>query len=235
MRPPRDVLLQDVVLQRAVQLRRIDALLLPHRDIERQQDGRRRVDRHRRADLVQRDPLEERLHVRQARYGHARAPHLARRQRMVGVVARLRRQVERHAQARLSVFEQVAIPRVRLLRRREPGVLPHRPHAPPVHIRLDAASVRVLARISERVRVLEPRKVLRRVDGADLHPGVRLEAVPPLPEPLLHRLERAVVPFLLAVGGHWLVVSGLSGYVAVARRIISSLGYAAMFKYLDSP
>jgi len=54
-------------------------------------------------------------------------PTLARGERMVGVVAHLRRQIEGDAQAADALREQVAIARVGFFRRGEAGVLPHRP------------------------------------------------------------------------------------------------------------
>ena len=56
------------------------------------------------------------------------------RARVVGVVAELRRQVERDREARLPLLEQVAVALVRLLRRREARVLPHRPRPAAVHV-----------------------------------------------------------------------------------------------------
>ena len=64
--PPRYVLLQYVVLDRPVELLGRDSLPSSDRDVERQQDGRRRVDRHRGADLGERYPVEQHLHVGQA-------------------------------------------------------------------------------------------------------------------------------------------------------------------------
>ena len=63
----------------------------------------------------------------------------------VGVVAHLRRQVEGDREAGLALLEQVVVALVRLRGRAEAGVLPHRPEAPAVHRRMDAARERVLA------------------------------------------------------------------------------------------
>ena len=57
------VLLEDVVLDRAAQLRPVDALLLADRDVEREQDRRGAVDREAGADRVERDAVEEDLGV----------------------------------------------------------------------------------------------------------------------------------------------------------------------------
>ena len=63
-------------------------------------------------------------------------------QRVVRVVAHLRRQVEGDAQAGDALCEQIAVAPVRLRRGPEPRVLPHRPQPAPVHRRLDAARER---------------------------------------------------------------------------------------------
>ncbi len=67
------------------------------------------------------------------------------RQRVVGVVAHLRRQIEGDAQAVDALREQVAVARVRLGGRAKPGVLPHRPQPAAIHRRLDAAREREFA------------------------------------------------------------------------------------------
>src|SRR4051794_4753841 len=92
--------------------------------------------------------------------------------RVVGVVAELRRQVERDREAGLPAVEQVAVTRVRLLRRGEAGVLADRPRAPAVHVAVRAARVRILAGKLELGL-----RVLRRVDGLDLDPGLVLAPV----------------------------------------------------------
>jgi hypothetical protein len=71
------------------------ALLLGRRDVEAEEDDRRPVDRHRDRDLVERDPVEERLHVGERRDGDAADADLAERARVVGVVPHERREVER--------------------------------------------------------------------------------------------------------------------------------------------
>ncbi len=75
----RDVFLQDVVLDRAGEPVERHALPAGHRDVERQQDDRRRVDRHRRGHPVQRDAVEERSPCRRSsrwrrRRGRPRRP-----------------------------------------------------------------------------------------------------------------------------------------------------------------
>jgi hypothetical protein len=97
--------------------------------------------------------------------------------RRVGVVAHLGRQVEGDRQAGLALLEEVAEAPVRLLGRREPGVLAHRPQAAAIHGRLDAARERVLPRAAEIALLVQFGGVRRGVEVADFEAGRGLEAV----------------------------------------------------------
>ena len=85
--------------------------------------------------------------------------------RRVRVVAHLGRQVEGDRQPGLALLEEVAEAPVRLLGRREAGVLAHRPEAAAVHRRLDAAGERVLAGPAEVAVLVEAGGVGRRCTG----------------------------------------------------------------------
>ena len=146
VRAARDVLLQHVVLRRAHDVARRHALLLCHDHVHRDEHGRGRVDRHRRAHAVERDAGEHLLHVRQRVDRDADLPDFRIGVRVVGVHADLRRQVERDRETGLPLPEQELEPLVGLGRRAEAGVLAHRPEAAAVHRRLHAARVRILAR-----------------------------------------------------------------------------------------
>ena len=98
--PAREVLLDDVVLGRALEPAGVDAVLLGGDDVERQQPRRGRVDRHRRVHLVERDAVQQRGHVALVGDRHADLADLAARELVVGVVAGLRGQVEGDRQAR---------------------------------------------------------------------------------------------------------------------------------------
>ncbi len=95
----RDVLLEDVGLERAVEGRPVDSLLLGGREEEREHDDRRTADRHRRRDVAERDPVEQRLEVVEGIRGDAAAADLALAPRIVGVQAHERRHVERDREA----------------------------------------------------------------------------------------------------------------------------------------
>ena len=121
------------------------ALLLADQLVEQQQHRRRRVDRHRRGHLVERDAVEHAAHVVDRVDRHAGAPHLALAERVVRVAAELGGQVEGHREAGGAVLDQVVEALVGLLRAGVARVLAHRPRAAAVHVRVHAARVGVLA------------------------------------------------------------------------------------------
>ncbi len=148
----RHVLLQNVVLNRAAQLLGGHALLLGRGDVERPDDDRRPVDRHRRRHAVERNAVEQHLHVGHARDRDAGLADFAERTRMVGVVAHQRREVERGGEPRLTVLEQELEPRVRVARAAESGELAHRPQLAAVAGGMNAARERIGAGNAEAVR-----------------------------------------------------------------------------------
>ena len=118
----REVLLDDVVLDRARELRPVRPLLVGHRYVERQQPRCGGVDRHRRIHLTERNVRQQRTHVAQMRDGHADLADLAPRQLVVGVVARLRRQIEGDGEAGLALGQVLAVELIRLGGRRVAGI-----------------------------------------------------------------------------------------------------------------
>ena len=146
---------------------RLDALPARDRDVERQQDDGRGVDGHRRRHPVERDALEQRRHVLDRVDGDADSADLAGRQRVVRVVADLRRQVEGDAESGHALGEQVAVAAVRLGGGPESGVLPHRPGPAAVHRRLDAAGEGELHRGTHVGVRVDADEVSRREHGLD--------------------------------------------------------------------
>ncbi len=117
--------------------------LLFTRDDEAGEDGNDRpVHGHRDADLVQRDVVEEDLHVLDAVDRHARLAHVALDPRMIAVVAAVRGEVERDRNALLTRGQVAAVEGVRFLGRRKARILADRPGAACVHRRLHPASER---------------------------------------------------------------------------------------------
>ena len=109
----RRVFLEDVVLDGAGQLLARHALLLRGRDVEGQQDGCGAVDGETGADLVQRDVVEQDLGVGEGVHGDTDPADFFAVLRVVGVVAALGGQIQRHREAGAALVEQVAIPPVR--------------------------------------------------------------------------------------------------------------------------
>ena len=105
----------------------VDPVLLADGDVERQQPGGGGVDRHRRVHDVERDVVEQEAHVAAVGDGHPDLAHLALGELVVGVVAGLRRQVERDRQARLALREVLAIQLVGGARAGVAGVRAHHP------------------------------------------------------------------------------------------------------------
>ena len=134
-------LLEDVVLDGARQLVLRHALLLCCHDVEGQNRQHCPVHRHADAHLVERDALEETLHVLNAVDGHARLAHVTLHAFVVAVVAAVGGQVKRHAQAFLACREVPAVKRVALLGRGETRVLPQRPRPNRVHRRVRPTQV----------------------------------------------------------------------------------------------
>ena len=119
-RPARCVLLEDVVLDRAGELLARHALLLRGGDIEGQQDGGGAVDRETGADLVQGDAVEQDLGVGQRVDRDTDPANLLAVLGIIGVVAALRGQIERHRQPRSALVQQVAVAAIGLLGRPKP-------------------------------------------------------------------------------------------------------------------
>src|SRR3972149_5408123 len=111
---------------------------------------------------------------RRSRRGAPRPPalaDLAADEWGVRVVAHLRREVERHTEARGAVVEEVPEPPVRLLGRPIAGVLAHRPQAPAVHRRGWAAGEGGLAGEPEVAVVVEVLDFERRVQELQRRPA----------------------------------------------------------------
>ena len=85
--------------------RALDAVLLGDRDVEAEQPGGGRVDRHRGVHLVERDPVEELVHVALVGDRDADLADLAAGEDVVGVIAGLGRQVEGDREAGLALGE----------------------------------------------------------------------------------------------------------------------------------
>ena len=104
-----DVLFQDVVLDRAVQIPDVRTLLARDEHIKRKQHGGGGVDGHGGGNLLQTNPLEEPAHVGQGGDGDADATHLTGGHGVVGIEADLGGEVEGDGEAGGALFEEVAV------------------------------------------------------------------------------------------------------------------------------
>ena len=91
----------------------VDAVLLGDRDVEAEQPGGGGVDRHRGVHLVERDAVEQRVHVALVGDRDADLADLAAGEGVVGVIAGLRRQVEGDREAGLALGEVAPVELVR--------------------------------------------------------------------------------------------------------------------------
>jgi hypothetical protein len=117
--------------------------LLREHDVHREQDPRRRVDRHRDRDLLEVDAVEERFHVGERVDRDAFATDFAFAHRMVRVVSHERRHVEVGRDAGLTLRDEILEADVRIFARAEAGNLAHRPIPRTVHRRIRPARKRV--------------------------------------------------------------------------------------------
>ncbi len=159
-------LLEDVVLQRAAELRDVDVALPGHRDVHRPDHRGRAVDGLADRDLVDGDVGVQPVHVLDGVDGHTAAPDLAEAQGIVAVAAHQRGQIERGRQTgvhALGVLQQVLEPLVRVVGRTEAGELPHRPQPRTVHRLVHPAGEGEDARQAD--PLVRRRRVVRRRRG----------------------------------------------------------------------
>ena len=141
-------LFEDVVLDRPRELVLAHALFFGRDDVAREHRQHRAVHRQRHRHLLERDAVEQDLHVLDRIDRDARLADVADDARMIAVVAAVRREIERDRQSHLTGREVLAVERVRLLRGGEARVLTNRPRPVRVHRGARPAHERLHARES---------------------------------------------------------------------------------------
>ena len=126
-------LLEDVVLDRSVEQLAIDALLLARDDEESEHGDDRPVHRHGHRHLVERDAVEQDLHVLDRVDRDARLADIAHHARMVAVITAMSREVEGDRQTLLPGGKVPAIESVGFLGCRKARILADRPGPPGIH------------------------------------------------------------------------------------------------------
>ena len=134
----------------ALQLGAVDAVLLGDRDVEGEQPGGGRVDRHRGVHLVERDAVEQRVHVALVDDRDADLADLAAGEDVVGVVSGLGRQVEGDREAGLALGEVAPVELVRAPGVRMPGVGAHHPGTVGLGRRCSPHAQMIFAHLAER-------------------------------------------------------------------------------------
>ena len=157
---------EDVVLDRARQLRRRHALLFRRDDIERQHGQHRAVHGHRHRHLVERDAGEQRPHVVDRIDRDARHADVAADARMIRIIAAMGGEIEGDRKALLPRGEIAAIEGVGILGRGEAGILPHGPGLVDIHGRIRPAQKRRDA--GEGIDRRQALDVFRAIDALDL-------------------------------------------------------------------
>ena len=169
------VLLENVVLDRAAERVRGNALAFRCELVQEQQHRRRRIDGHRGGHPILGDAAHQQLHVLEGVDGDADLAHLAMCQGIVAVIAHLCRQVERDRQPALTGAQQVVESLVGLFGAPEPGVLAHRPEPRAVPLGADAAGEGELSRRRPAVTLLHV-ELLERQAGLGLGAETRIGA-----------------------------------------------------------
>ncbi len=147
-------------MQRAAQLRHREAALLGIDDIHGPDNGGGAVNGHRSGDFIQRQAVEQDLHVRQRGDSDAAFAKFASSQVMVGVIAVERGHIESGREAGLALGKQVLETRIGILSRAKTREHAHRPRFGAVHRRLHAASIGIFARHPQVAAIVHGRVIL---------------------------------------------------------------------------
>ncbi len=190
----RDVFLEDIVLHRPLQTPGIDTLLFGHRHIQGQQDGCGGIDGHRRTHLVERDAVEQRLHIAQGVDRDPDLAHLPLGHRVIGVVADLGGKVKGDAQPGLPLAEEILVAAVRFLRRPEPCILTHGPEPASIHGGLHTTGKRIFTGKTEVSQIIQLRKVEGGIQPLHRNTARGGEYRPSLGHALQGRLQRVLLP-----------------------------------------
>ncbi len=161
-------LFEDVVLDGPRQFLRRHSLLLGGDHVEREDRQHGTVHRHRHRHGRQIDTVEQLAHVEDGIDCHTGHSDVTRHTRVVGVVAAVGGEVERHRQALLPGGQVAPVEGVGFRRRREARVLPDGPRLVDVHRRVRATDERRCAREAvQRIAGLDrPRRGRRRCTPA---------------------------------------------------------------------
>ena len=138
------------------------ALFFSSHDVEGHDGEHGAVHGHRNRHAIERNAVEQDLHIEDRVDGHAGFAYIARHALVVGIVAAMGSQIESDRQTLLARGEVAAIKGVRLFRRGESGVLADGPRAQAIHGAVRTAQKRRHTR--RVVEMLETDKILSSVE-----------------------------------------------------------------------
>ena len=190
-----DVLLEDVVLDRAAEFVHRHTLLLGGGDVHGPGNRRRGINGHRGGYLVQGDAVEENLHIAQRGDGDATLAELPLRLWRIGVVAVERGQVEGHRETGLPLLQEILEASVGLLGGAESGEHAHRPQPAAVHRGMNPPGERILTGEAQLLTVVAV-YVQRSIESLDRLAGGGDELLVPLGMPVEGFSERLLLPSL---------------------------------------
>ncbi len=179
-------LFQNIVLNGAGKFFGCDALLFSRHDEVCENGDHRPVHRHRDAHLVERNAVEQDLHVLDGIDRNARLADIAGHARMIAVISAMCRQIERNRKAHLPGGQILAIEGVGFFGCRKARILANGPGPARIHRAAHTAHERHLA--GQRVGAFKPFKVGRRIERLDRNAFGRSPG---------QALQRPVAQFLL--------------------------------------
>ena len=159
-------LLENVVLDGPGELILLHTLLFGRNDVTSKDRQHRAVHGHRNGNLVERNTVEENLHVFDRVDRHAGLADVADDARIIGVIATVRGQVESDRDPLTAGGQRLAIEGIGFFGGRETGILTNRPGTTGVHGGLRAADVR--SKTGQRVGIGQIRRIglgIQRLDG----------------------------------------------------------------------
>ena len=138
-------LLQNIILNGALKLRQLHALLLSSYNVECQNGQHGSIHRHTDRHLVQGYPLKQALHILNRINRNSRHPNVTRYPRVITVVSSVRCQIKSHTQPLLTCSEVRSIKCIRRFGSRKTSILPNRPRPRCIHRGIRAAQIWRLA------------------------------------------------------------------------------------------
>ena len=165
-------LLEDIVLDRAGQFGPRTALLFARHDEIGEDRNDRAIHRHGDRHVLQRDAIEQDLHVLDAVYGDTRLANIAFDTRMIAVIAAMGGEIEGDRQTFLASGQIAAIEGIAFLGRRKARILADCPGAAGIHG--GARTAREGGETRQAIEVIHAFQIGGRIERLDVDPLRRM-------------------------------------------------------------